>query len=274
MRKVLFISFLLSIANSYAQKICYEKKGEIYVSNVDGSGVKMIAKGTESDLSLDSKVIVFTATEKNGSRYIAYANVAGGAIKRFKKIPKTESYSPEFSSDKRIVFFKYWNGESWSRGKIDLKDTKFSKLSDGEYYKKHIAQPAEIAPLKEDAYYPHIPYDEPYNENKIYVKVYIPAEFTGGSKAWKKYLESNLKADTVANAGAPAGIYTVRVQFKIDKEGNISEVQALNNPGFGMAEEAVRVIQKSPRWKPAIQNGKTIIYQIVQGITFQITDNK
>lgn len=254
MKKVLFISFLLSLANSYAQKICYEKKGEIYVSNVDGSGVKMIAKGTESDLSVDSKVIVFTATEKNGSRYIAYANVADGAIKRFKKIPKTESYSPEFSSDKRIVFFKYWNGESWSRGQVDLKDTKFSKLSDGEYYKKNVGK---IAPPNDDF-------------NRIYVKVYIPAEFTGGSKAWKKYLESNLKADTVVNAGAPAGIYTVRVQFIVDKEGNISEVQALDDVGYGMSTQAIEVIKKGPHWNAAIKDGTPVNYQAVQRVSFQI----
>ena len=58
--------------------------------------------------------------------------------------------------------------------------------------------------------------------------------------------------------GAPEGTYTVYVQFVVDKEGNISDVKALTNHGYGMEEEAVRVIKKGPNWTPAIQNGRPV----------------
>jgi protein TonB len=107
-------------------------------------------------------------------------------------------------------------------------------------------------------------------DNTRYTKVENPAAFPGGPAAWKRYLENNLKADAVVEAGAPPGILTVRVQFIVDKDGNISEVKALNDPGYGTAEEAVRVIKKGPKWKPALQNGRNVIYQAVQGVGFNI----
>ena len=106
--------------------------------------------------------------------------------------------------------------------------------------------------------------------NKVYTKVENPAAFPGGPAAWKRYLESNLRADAVVDAGAPTGILTVRVQFIVDRDGNISDVKALNDPGFGTAEEAVRVIKKGPKWKPALQNGRNVTYQAMQGVSFNI----
>ena len=72
--------------------------------------------------------------------------------------------------------------------------------------------------------------------------------------------------------GAPPGNYTVVVSFLVDKEGNISEVKAENDPGYGTADEAVRVIQRGPKWKPAVQNGRNVIYRQRQSITFQVAE--
>jgi protein TonB len=41
-------------------------------------------------------------------------------------------------------------------------------------------------------------------------------------------------------------------------------------PGCGA--EAVRVIRKSGGWQPAIQNGRTVNYQAIQTITFQVAE--
>ncbi len=70
---------------------------------------------------------------------------------------------------------------------------------------------------------------------------------------------------------APNGIYTVVVSFLVDKNGKISEVEALNDPGYGSAEEAVRVIKKGPDWTPAVQDGKNVIYRQKQSISFMVS---
>ena len=108
--------------------------------------------------------------------------------------------------------------------------------------------------------------------DKEFKTVQIEAQFPGGQAAWLKYLQRNLNADAPTENGAPPGSYTVIVSFLVDKNGNISEVQALNDPGYGTATEAVRVIKKGPAWTPAVQNGRQVIYRQKQSVTFQVNE--
>jgi protein TonB len=104
--------------------------------------------------------------------------------------------------------------------------------------------------------------------DKVFTKVENPAEFPGGQSEWTRYLQKNLRYPDNAIDNGTQGV--VRVQFIVDREGNISEVQALNDPGDGLAEEAVRIIKKGPKWKPAEQNGRKVIYRHIQAITFRL----
>ncbi|MFX8523828.1 energy transducer TonB, partial [Acinetobacter baumannii] len=79
--------------------------------------------------------------------------------------------------------------------------------------------------------------------------------------AWAKYLERNLNRDLPVENGAPPGQYTVIVSFIVSKDGSISDVTAENDPGYGTKAEAIRVIAKGPKWKPAVQNGRNVIYR-------------
>jgi len=108
------------------------------------------------------------------------------------------------------------------------------------------------------------------DENKIFDKVEIEASFPGGDGKWRQYLERNCNGQVASDNGAPEGTYTTMVQFVVDKEGNISDVKALTNHGYGMEQEAVRTIQKGPKWTPAIQNGRQVKAYRRQPITFQV----
>jgi hypothetical protein len=111
----------------------------------------------------------------------------------------------------------------------------------------------------------------PLNSDNIIVQ--IPAEFPGGQKGWVNYLEKNLDRDLPIRRGAPVGKYSVVVSFIVDKEGNITNVKAENNPGYGTMEEAIRVLKNGPKWVPAIQNGRNVIYRQRQAIVFMISNN-
>jgi protein TonB len=108
--------------------------------------------------------------------------------------------------------------------------------------------------------------------NKIFTTVQIPAEYPGGIAAWNKYLSRNLQAEVPVNNGAPAGKYTVVLVFIVDKNGNISDITAENDPGYGTKEEAIRVLKKGGGWKPAVQNGRNVTYRHRQSITFQVSE--
>jgi len=111
--------------------------------------------------------------------------------------------------------------------------------------------------------------DEDYD--KVFTSVQIEAEFPGGLPAWKKYLERNLNNSLPSENGAPPGKYTVKVNFLVDKNGNISDIQADPSP-YGTREEAIRVIKKGPQWKPAVQNGHNVSYRVSQAITFVVEE--
>lgn len=108
--------------------------------------------------------------------------------------------------------------------------------------------------------------------DKVFTSVQIPSTFPGGPDAWVKFLSRNLNRDLPVENGAPTGIYKVIVSFIVERDGSIRDVKAENDPGYGTAAEAVRVIQKGPKWTPAIQNNFKVIYRHKQVIGFQVTD--
>lgn len=106
--------------------------------------------------------------------------------------------------------------------------------------------------------------------NAVFEKVDIEATFPGGETAWRKYLEQNLDPNVAVENGAPIGIYTVVVQFIVDKTGAISDIKALTNFGYGMEQEVIRIMKKSPMWSPASQNNRTVKAYRKQPVTFVI----
>jgi protein TonB len=106
--------------------------------------------------------------------------------------------------------------------------------------------------------------------------VQIPAQFPGGQAAWVKYLERNLRSEIPIDNGAPSGNYTVIISFIVDRQGNISDVQLASDakdPGYGILNEAIRVIQRGPKWIPAQQQNNKVICRHSQPITFQVAEN-
>ena len=97
-----------------------------------------------------------------------------------------------------------------------------------------------------------------------------PAMFPGGAEAWSKYLLNNLDRDIPKRNHAVPGKYFVKLNFVINKNGDVENVIAENNPGYGTASEAIRVIEKGPKWIPAEQNGKKVNYFITQSIAFAV----
>lgn len=117
---------------------------------------------------------------------------------------------------------------------------------------------------------PAAPVSEP--EDHIFTTTEVEASFPGGKAAWKRYLETRLDANVPVDNGAPAGKYTVIVSFVVDKQGNLSDVVALQVQPYGMAEEAIRIIKRGPKWNPAKQNGRNVHFRQQQSITFTVAE--
>jgi protein TonB len=111
-------------------------------------------------------------------------------------------------------------------------------------------------------------------ESRIYDEVEVEASFQGGEEGWRSYLMKNLNANTPVENGAPAGRYTVMVQFIVAKNGAVSAVKALTKNGYGMEAEVIRILRQSPPWVPAVQNGRKVKAYRKQPVTFEISEEK
>jgi len=101
------------------------------------------------------------------------------------------------------------------------------------------------------------PKKEEDDADKIFTKVEIESSYPGGDGAWARFLNKNLHYPDEALNNNIEG--TVMVQFVVDQEGNVSDVQAVGGPtDGGLREEAIRVIKKSGKWTAAVQNGHKV----------------
>lgn len=93
-------------------------------------------------------------------------------------------------------------------------------------------------------------------------------------KQWIQHLQKNLVSfiESAAANGMPTGTYTVMVRFVVEKDGSVTNIQALNNPGYGLKEASVKILETSPKWKPAVANGKIVRCYHTQPITYVISE--
>lgn len=95
-----------------------------------------------------------------------------------------------------------------------------------------------------------------------------PAEFRGGANGWKRFLEQNLEYPNYAQKKNIQGV--VKVQFLVSKTGDVSETKILSSPHESLSKEVLRLMALSPKWKPAIQLNKVVMYRHIQSVTFRL----
>jgi len=117
-----------------------------------------------------------------------------------------------------------------------------------------------------------IPGDATVNGEKIFEAVDEEAYFPGKEDGWRRFLEQNLNPSTPVDNGAPAGTYTVYIQFVVDLDGKLSAIKPLTKHGYGMETEVMRILRKSPPWVAAIQSGKPVRAYRKQPVTFQVIE--
>lgn len=106
--------------------------------------------------------------------------------------------------------------------------------------------------------------------DKTFTKVEIESEYPGGPAAWIRYMQKNLVYPEEASSAEIQGQVVVR--FIVDKEGKVSDVEAVSGPNE-LRDAAVRVIQHSGSWTPAVQNGRKVKSYKSQPINFKLESN-
>lgn len=84
----------------------------------------------------------------------------------------------------------------------------------------------------------------------------IMAEFPGGVPASGRFLRDNIQYPKEALRAGIQGL--VFLEFVVEKDGSISNVEVYRGLGYGCDKEAIRLIQSMPKWTPASKNGSAI----------------
>lgn len=111
--------------------------------------------------------------------------------------------------------------------------------------------------------------EEEEEEEEIFVKVENMPEFRGGGlNSFRKWVQENLDYPTVASENNIEG--TVYVQFVVNKDGSITNIQVIRGVDPALNKEAVRTIKSAPKWEPGRQRGKPVRVRFSLPIVFEL----
>lgn len=118
--------------------------------------------------------------------------------------------------------------------------------------------------IEMEFYPPIVDEDEP-----ISISQQMP-EFPGGEKAMYQFLRDNINYPELATKHAIEG--TVYLKFVIERDGSVSNIEILQGvPGGAMCDrEAIRVVEKMPKWMPGKQRGREVRVNFTLPIRFKL----
>ncbi|UYQ91568.1 M56 family metallopeptidase [Chitinophaga horti] len=103
----------------------------------------------------------------------------------------------------------------------------------------------------------------------VFTFVETPPNFPGGIKELEKYLSKNVRYPHKATENGQQG--TVFVTFVVNKDGSLSDVAIVGaRKGYGLDEEAIRVVKTMPNWTPGEEDGKKVKVQYNLPIRFTL----
>ncbi|WP_461449329.1 energy transducer TonB [Mucilaginibacter sp.] len=96
----------------------------------------------------------------------------------------------------------------------------------------------------------------PKNRQLIFTAVEKEPEFPGGQENFIQFLAANIKIpqDMIVNNVSGRVIAT----FVVEADGSLSNIKVLRSPAESASNEAIRVLELSPKWSPGIQNGQAV----------------
>ncbi|MEI7509232.1 MAG: energy transducer TonB [Flavobacterium sp.] len=80
-----------------------------------------------------------------------------------------------------------------------------------------------------------------------------PPTFSGGLMSFYKIIMSKFRSPDVAGLNGK-----IIVSFVVGIDGTLGDFKIIKDIGYGAGDEIVKILKKSPKWQPAMQNGKPV----------------
>jgi protein TonB len=110
--------------------------------------------------------------------------------------------------------------------------------------------------------------EEIIEEEEIFVVVESMPSFPGGMNKLMEYLQNNLQYPQLAKELNIQG--RVFLTFVIEKDGSVTDTKLLRGIGGGCDEEAIRVVNKMPKWIPGSQRNRPVRVQFNLPVNFRL----
>ncbi len=105
----------------------------------------------------------------------------------------------------------------------------------------------------------------------VYSRAEKMPEYPGGEKALSAFVENNISYPQDALDQDAEG--TVNVSFVIDEKGKVvNAVAGGAAAGHGLEQEAVKIVEQMPAWKPGMVKGKPVKTRLTLPVTFKLAD--
>lgn len=93
--------------------------------------------------------------------------------------------------------------------------------------------------------------------------------FQGGDlNTFRGWVQSNVKFPQIALENGIQG--RVVLSFVIEKDGRLTNIQVLQTPDRSLSEEAIRVLNKSPKWSPGKQRNQPVRVKYTLPVDFRV----
>ncbi|MBE9598216.1 energy transducer TonB [Pedobacter sp. MC2016-24] len=102
----------------------------------------------------------------------------------------------------------------------------------------------------------------------VFSALEVQPTFPGGMDKFYAYLSKSIRYPAAAQEINIQG--KVFVSFIIERNGKLSDIKVERKLGYGTDEEAIRVLNASPRWIPGIQNGIAVRVKYNIPISFSL----
>ena len=108
---------------------------------------------------------------------------------------------------------------------------------------------------------------EPAVAEQVYFTADVMPSFPGGEEAFQRFLRTATQYPARALQQGISG--KVHVRFVVDEVGRIRDAEVLKGLGYGLDEEALRLVRTMPWWTPGTLQGRPVRVSYALAIGFR-----
>lgn len=111
--------------------------------------------------------------------------------------------------------------------------------------------------------------EEEIKDDEPFISAETMPKFQGGDlTAFRNWVQSKVRYPQVAQENGISG--RVVLQFVIERDGRLTNIVVLQTPDRSLSEEAIRVLNQSPKWTPGKQRSQTVRVKYTLPVDFRI----